>query len=77
MIPLCSSNDVINALQRAGFTPARSASCSHQFMVRELMDGTKRTATVVLGKKEIPRFTLRGILRQANMTEDEFRELLR
>lgn len=75
-VRLCSSLDVINALKRAGFVPARRATGTHQVYVRENADGTKSVTTVVLGKKEVTRGTLRNILRQASISIEEFRALL-
>lgn len=76
-VPLCSSRQVINALQRAGFKPARDAVSDHQAFVKVHSDGHKAIAIVVLGKREVPRHTLRIILRQAELTVEEFRSLLR
>jgi predicted RNA binding protein YcfA (HicA-like mRNA interferase family) len=76
-VPLCSSEEICNALRRAGFVPGRAASGDHQFWFRENPDDTKSTTTVVLGRREVPRGTLRKILRQAGLTVEEFRELLK
>jgi len=76
-LPLCSSAQVVRALERAGFRASRRSAGSHQAFERIEDDGTRRVAIVVLGKREIPRGTLRAILRQAGLTLDEFRSLLR
>lgn len=70
-LPLCSSNQIINALKRAGFQPASSNPGSHLTMERR----TSRrviTTIVVMGKKEVPRMTLKSILRLAEMSQAEF-----
>jgi hypothetical protein len=41
-------------------------------MYRERTDGTKDITVVVLGRKEIPRGTLRSILKLASVSEDQF-----
>ncbi len=66
----------MRALRKAGFAPARPAKGSHQAWERS-SDGRTNTAIVVLNKKQIPRGTLRRILRQAEMTEDELISLLK
>jgi predicted RNA binding protein YcfA (HicA-like mRNA interferase family) len=71
-VPLCSSREIINALQRAGFRPARDAAGDHQAFVRDLPDGRRITTIVLIGEREVPRGTLRKILRLAEMTVDEF-----
>ncbi len=76
-LPLCSSGDVIKALTKAGFQPrGKSKGGSHQAYVRRASP-RNFTAIVVLNKKEIPRGTLAGILRQANLSHEEFLILLK
>jgi predicted RNA binding protein YcfA (HicA-like mRNA interferase family) len=75
-LPLCSSKQVVNALKRAGFRPARRSKGSHQTFVREA-GGRKYTTVVVLGKRVIPRGTLENILKLAGMSAEEFWRLLR
>ena len=73
-LPLCSSQQVIRALERAGFQPAHSSG-SHLVMNK----WTRRKtiiAVVVMGKSEVPRGALRKILRQAELTNREFLEFL-
>lgn len=74
--PLCSSAQVVRAPERAGFTARGKPSGSHQAFIREV-DGRRYVAIVVLGKKEIPRGTLKNILQQAGLTLDELLEYLR
>ena len=66
------------ALIRLGFQPDPSPSGgSHLSMYRERPDGTKDVTVVVLGKREIPRGTLRDILRLGNISDAEFLAVLR
>lgn len=74
-LPHCSSDQVVNALRRAGFEAARRSKGSHQAFRRREGDRTI-VAIVVLGKSQIPRGTLRNILRQARLTDEEFLALL-
>ncbi len=64
---LPSSDEVISALIRDGFHPRGKSGGSHQVFRKELPKET-RTVVVPLGKKEIPRGTLRSIIRQAGLT---------
>ena len=64
---LPSSDEVISALIRDGFRPRGKSGGSHQVFRKELPKET-RTVVVPLGKKEIPRGTLRSIIRQAGLT---------
>lgn len=75
-LPLCSSNQIVHALRRAGFRPASSSSGSHLTMEKKIARRTVVTV-VVMGKREVPRGTLRGILRLAELTNREFIELLK
>ncbi|MBI1886473.1 MAG: type II toxin-antitoxin system HicA family toxin [Chloroflexi bacterium] len=65
----------MRALQRAGFEPARTPG-SHLTM--EKREASEVITTVIpLGRRELPRGTLRGILRLARLTQDDFRRHLR
>lgn len=75
-LPLLSSREIVNALKRGGFAPARKSKGSHQAFSRQ-REGVGTDVTVVpLGKKEIPRGTLKSILRLANVEVDEFLDWL-
>lgn len=75
-LPLCSSNEVIAALERLTFERRRKSKGSHQAMVRD-RGGHKDITIVPLGKREIPRGTLKSILRLGNVTPGEFMKALR
>ena len=64
---LPSSNKLIAVLIKDGF---------HQVFRKELPEGA-RNVVVPLGKKEIPRGTLRSIMRQAGLTERQLAKLLK
>jgi predicted RNA binding protein YcfA (HicA-like mRNA interferase family) len=75
-LPLCSSDEIIAALRRAGFTPTSRTGGSHLTMERKT--GRRTIVTVVvMGKKEVPRPTLRNILRLAEITQTDFLRYLR
>ena len=63
----------MSALLRLGFVPDPNPSGgSHLSMYRQRPDGTKEVTVIILGKKEIPRGTLRNILKLGNISEVEF-----
>lgn len=74
-LPLYSSRQVLKALRKAGFVKARKSAGSHQSMTKKREVGGYLTVVVPLNRKEIPRGTLRGILDQAQITEEELRRL--
>ncbi len=69
-LPMLRPAEVVRALERAGFVRIRQSG-SHLRLVR----GTLKV-TVSMHPGTIPRNTLRSILLQAGLTEDEFRALL-
>jgi len=76
-LPLISSRQLTNAFQRLGFEPARSASGSHQFWVKELPDGSKIGVPLLLGKKEIKPSTLKKVLDTAQISDADFLKSLK
>ena len=63
----------MSALLRLGFVPDPNPSGgSHLSMCRQRPDGTKDVTVIILGKREIPRGTLRSILKLGNVSESEF-----
>ncbi|NHZ71737.1 MAG: addiction module toxin, HicA family [Aquificales bacterium] len=65
---------LVRALKKAGFVEQRQRG-SHLRMYRET---DKRLVIVPMHKgKDVPTGTLRGILRDADITPDEFLELLK
>ena len=74
---LPSSNKLVAALIKDGFHPrGKSRRGSHQVFRKELPEGN-RNVVVPLGKKEIPRGTLRSIIRQAGLTERQLADLFK
>jgi predicted RNA binding protein YcfA (HicA-like mRNA interferase family) len=69
-----SGREVLRALQRAGFLVKRIKG-SHHILVHP-DDATRRTTVPVHGRTSLKRGTLRAILKQAKLTEDDLRALL-
>ena len=71
-LPGARAKEVIKALERAGFLfdrqPGSHATYRHP--------QTKRTTVVPVHSKELPRWLLKKIIKEAGLTEDEFRRLL-
>ena len=73
-LPSLNARRVIRALERAGFFVERSSG-SHHFLVHRT-DPRRRVTVAYHGARDIPRATLRNILRQAQLTVEEFLALL-
>lgn len=73
-LPSVSPDDCIRVLLKAGFSVSRQRG-SHVQMRRN-SPPPARTVPVPTGKRTLPRGTLNSIIRLAEMTRDEFLELL-
>ena len=73
----CSSRQLAAALERLGCYPGRANRGSHQTYRRRLPDGTVVASSIVLGQRELPTGTIRGILRELHITSEEFERALR
>ena len=76
-LPLCSSNQALKALERLHVYRGPVKKGSHQSVYRDIPGGGRRVAVVVLGKREIPKGTLRNILRLLEISPKEFLAALR
>lgn len=70
-LPVISGAECIKALEQIGFVVTRQRG-SHIILVCE----EPRTTVSVPNHNELDRGTLRAIIRQVNVTVDEFMELL-
>ena len=71
-LPVVSGSECIKALEKAGFAIVKQRG-SHIVLVRE----DPRNTVIVPNHKELDRGTLRAIIRQANLTVEEFIQLLK
>jgi len=71
-LPGGRAKDVIKALERAGFLFDRQKGSHATYRNPQ----TKRTTVVPVHSRELPRWLLKKIIKEAGLTEDEFRELL-
>jgi len=76
-LPVVSSDDVIKALGKGGFEYApKRAKGSHTALYR--IDEKERKLLVIVPKrKELPEGTLLSVLQQANLSKNNFIELLK
>ena len=73
-LPCITGQQAIKAFERAGFVVVRISKSSHHIMKR---DGHAHLLTVpVHGSKNLKRGTLRGLIRAAGLTVEQFNELL-
>ncbi|MBI2433400.1 MAG: type II toxin-antitoxin system HicA family toxin [Candidatus Hydrogenedentes bacterium] len=71
-LPLCSSAQVEAVLKRLGFKEVKRGKGSHRPYAKVSKDGKVLATVLVLGKKEIPRGTLKSILELAGISPEEF-----
>ncbi len=72
-LPVVRPEAVIRALERAGFVVERVKGSHHAL---KHPDKPHLHVTVAFHKREVPRGTLRAIIRQVGLTTAEFLELL-
>lgn len=75
-LPVVSSDDVIKALKKGGFEYApKRGKGSHTALYK--IDEKGRKLLIVPKRRELPKGTLLSILQQANLSKDDFIELLK
>lgn len=72
-LPRVTARKLIRVLHKLGFAEHKERGTSH--LVFSHPDG-RRTLVSRHGSKDIKKGTLSGILRDLNLSQDEFRELL-
>ena len=73
-LPAVKQNDVIRALEKAGFVVVRIKGSHHILIHRD--HPARITNVPGHGSHDLPRGTLRAIIRQAGLTIEEFVALL-
>lgn len=71
-LPGVRAKELIRALEKAGFDILRQKG-SHVVMHDEARD---KTVTVPVHSSELPRWLLKKIIKDAGLSEDEFRSLV-
>jgi len=72
-LPGVRAKEIIRALERAGFLIERQNSTSHVLLRNS---NTKRTTIVPIHSKELPRWLLKKIIKDAGLNEGEFRSFI-
>jgi predicted RNA binding protein YcfA (HicA-like mRNA interferase family) len=72
-LPGARAKEVIHALQRAGFVAEPQKATSHLVLRHPL---TRRTTSVPIHSAELPRWLLKKIIKDAGLSEDQFRLFL-
>lgn len=70
-LPRVSASEIVKALMKIGYVFSRQKGSHIILLHRE-----KHSIVVVPNRKELPKGTLRSIINQANLTVDEFLELI-
>ncbi|PIP16950.1 MAG: hypothetical protein COX44_02580 [Candidatus Portnoybacteria bacterium CG23_combo_of_CG06-09_8_20_14_all_37_13] len=73
-LPILKAKSLIKALRKLGFVECRQRGTSH--LIMKHFDG-RRTSIPVHSSKDIPRGTLGSILRDVDISRDEFLKALR
>jgi len=73
-LPVVSGRDVVRALTRSGFVVDRIVGSHHVLVYPN--DPTRTVVVPVHGARDLKPGTLRGIIRQAGFTVEEFAEVL-
>jgi predicted RNA binding protein YcfA (HicA-like mRNA interferase family) len=73
-----SSDQVLAGLKKRGFQESEGTGQkgTHRTYYRKRRGRTSQTVTVILGKREIPKGTLRNMARQLGVSFEEFMELI-
>ena len=73
-LPVITGAEAIRALERAGLVVVRISGSHHRLV--HPADPARATTVPVHGRKPLKSGTLRGIIKQAGLTVDEFSNLL-
>ena len=73
-LPIIKSRNLVKALKKSGFYEHRQRGTSHLIMVHS--DG-RRTSVPIHQGKDIPRGTLKGIIRDLEISNKEIIDLLK
>lgn len=73
-LPLISSEVVIRKLKKAGFEIAPHQGKGSHIALYKVNDDGKKLLVIIPHKNPVPHGTLISILKQANLTKEEFSE---
>jgi predicted RNA binding protein YcfA (HicA-like mRNA interferase family) len=73
-LPSVTAGQVVRAHQRAGFAIVRTSGSHHRLVHKD--EPARATTVPVHSGRTLKRGTLHGIIKQAGLTVEEFRDLL-
>jgi len=76
-LPVVSSDDVIRVLKKAGFKYAPKRGKGSHTAFYKIDEKGRKLLVIVPKRRELPKGTLLSILQQANLSKDDFIELLK
>jgi len=76
-LPVVSSDDVIRVLKKAGFKYAPKRGKGGHTAFYKIDEKGRKLLVIVPKRRELPKGTLLSILQQANLSKDDFIELLK
>lgn len=76
-LPVVSSDDVIKALKKGGFEYAPKRGKGSHMALYKIDENGRKLLVIVPKRRELPKGTLLSILQQANLSKDDFIELLK
>jgi predicted RNA binding protein YcfA (HicA-like mRNA interferase family) len=76
-LPVVSSDDVIRALKKDGFEYAPKRGKGSHTALFKIDEKGRKLLVIVPKRRELPKGTLLSILQQANLSKDDFIELLK
>ncbi|MBC8521440.1 MAG: type II toxin-antitoxin system HicA family toxin [Methanomicrobia archaeon] len=76
-MPVVSSDDIIKALKKGGFEYAPKRGKGSHMALYKIDENGRKLLVIVPKRRELPKGTLLSILQQANLSKDDFIELLK
>jgi predicted RNA binding protein YcfA (HicA-like mRNA interferase family) len=76
-LPFLSSQEVIKALRKAGFDYAPKRGKGSHTALFKIDENGRKLLVIIPRRKDMPKGVLLSILQQANLSKDEFVELLK
>ncbi len=76
-LPFLSSQEVIKALRKSGFDYAPKRGKGSHTALFKIDEQGRKLLVIIPKRKDMPKGVLLSILQQANLSKDEFVELLK
>jgi predicted RNA binding protein YcfA (HicA-like mRNA interferase family) len=76
-LPFLSSQEVVKTLRKAGFDYAPKRGKGSHTALFKIDENGRKLLVIIPRRKDMPKGVLLSILQQANLSKDEFVELLK